>query len=113
MKTPVGFKGRYFRLSAITALNDGLRQQRRATRITALRLLRKREEKEGEAEDPPPPEALDLYAVVTKSYARKACHCNCLFKRKFRRLWHLHKFFFTPPIPYTKTKTGTSPPLYF
>jgi len=111
MKTPVGFKGRYFRLSAITALNETLRQERRSTHIRQLRLLSRREESTEEAEDPPPLELTDLYTVITTRFAQKACHCNCLFKRKFRRLWHLYKFFFTPPGRYFKTKTGTSPPI--
>ncbi|WP_456429383.1 hypothetical protein [Nitratifractor sp.] len=109
MRTPVGFKGRYFRLSAITALNETLSQQRRSARIVELRLQRRGEESAGEEEDPPP-DLADLYAVVTSRFSRKACHCNCFFKRKFRRLWHLYKFFFTAPGRYFKTKTGTSPP---
>ncbi len=118
MKKVPGFKGRYFRLTAIAVLNGTLRQEKREAELRRCHHGRARREGEHKEEslESPPPELLEsetLYTLVSTRFAQKACHCNCLFKRKFRRLWHLHKFFFTPPIPYTKTKTGTSPPLYF
>jgi hypothetical protein len=111
MKRLPGFKGRYFRLSAIATLNGSIRMAEDHVRtVRRLRLFEGREPEEC-AEEPPPLEARDLYTLVTTQVARKACHCNCLFRRKFRRLWHLYKFFFTPPGRYFKTKTGTSPPI--
>ena len=110
MKRLRGFKGRYFRLSAIATLNGSIRMAEDHVRsVRRLRLFKGREPEEC-AEEPPPLETADLYTLVTTRVARKACHCNCLFRRKFRRLWHLYKFFFTPPGRYFKTKTGTSPP---
>ncbi len=115
MKRVPGFKGRYFRLTAIAALSGTLRQQKREVALCRQHRDAAREgECEGESEQSPPPELLEsetLYSLVSTRFAQKACHCNCLFKRKFRRLWHLYKFFFTPPGRYFKTKTGTSPPL--
>jgi hypothetical protein len=111
MQTPVGFKGRYFRLTAIAALSGALRSVAEAERVRAFR-LRMAAEREGECAEDPPPDEADLYTLVTHRFARKACHCNCFFRRKFRRLWHLYKFFFTPPGRYVKTKSGTSPPFF-
>jgi hypothetical protein len=111
MQTPVGFKGRYFRLTAIAALSGALRSVAEAERIRAFR-RRTATEREGERVEDPPPDEADLYTLVTHRFARKACHCNCIFRRKFRRLWHLYKFFFTPPRRYVKTKSGTSPPFF-
>ena len=114
MRTPLGFKGRYFRLTAIAALNGTLRQEKREAELRRHHYCTPREgESEGDPLESPPPELLEtetLYSLVSTRFAQKACHCNCLFKRKFRRLWHLYKFFFTPPGRYFKTKTGTSPP---
>ena len=115
MKRLRGFKGRYFRLTAIAALSGTLRQQKREVELCRHHRGTAREgESEGESPESPPPELREsatLYNLVSTRFAQKACHCNCLFKRKFRRLWYLYKFFFTPPGRYFKTKTGTSPPL--
>jgi len=114
MKTPLGFKGRYFRLSAIAALSGQIHRRVESVRAEQYRRRCPKNRESGEpGEDPPPWELSDLYTVVTTTVARKACHCNCYFRRKFRRLWHLYKFFFTPPGRYAKTKTGTSPPFRF
>ena len=114
MKRLRGFKGRYFRLTAIAALSGTLRLEKREAELRRHHRGTVREgESEGDLLESPPPELLEtetLYSLVSTRFARKACHCNCLFKRKFRRLWHLYKFFFTPPGRYFKTKTGTSPP---
>ena len=113
MRAPVGSRGRYFRLVAIAVLRDTVRQAAQAVR-RRQRHSERQEREYGEQEvDPPPSDLTDLYTVVTVQLSRKACHCNCFFKRRFRRLWHLYKFFFTPPGRYFKMKTGTSPPLSF
>ncbi|ADV46358.1 hypothetical protein [Nitratifractor salsuginis] len=112
MKRLIGFKGRYFRLSAIAALNGSIRIAEDHVRTVRHHRCQKGGETDERSEEPPPLELSELYEAVTTRVARKACHCNCIFRRKFRRLWHLYKFFFTPPGRYFKTKTGTSPPYF-
>ena len=114
MKTPVGFKGRYFRLTAIAALAGDLKAH--AVQTSTRRIVREgRREAQEEEEDPGGGELLpgvELYASVAARFSRKPCHCNCFFRRKFKRLSYLYKFIVRPPRRYVKTKTGTSPPTF-
>ncbi|WP_456391923.1 hypothetical protein [Nitratifractor sp.] len=114
MNAAIGFKGRYWRLAAITALNAQIRERAEGSRVEQCRKIAPRDPEERESDDPPELLALsELYTAVTTRFSRKPCHCNCLFKRKFKRLFHLYKFIVRPPRRYVKTKTGTSPPNRF
>jgi len=94
MKSFRGFKGKYFSPITIANLRVGFSQGGdKRDRLTIYRALD------------------NLYTLISKTLANKACHCNCIFSRGFLRFWSLYKHFFTLLNSYFKTKTGTSPPI--
>ena len=109
MKLIRGFKGRYFSLSAMTAINAFAKIQRENSVCFYRQLLFMNYQNSDI--DVPPEDIFDIYTTSIEQRAKKACHCNCIFLRKFKRLSYLYKLFFTPPDRYIKTKSGTSPPI--
>ncbi len=109
MKTARGFKGRYFTLSAIQALNSEVKlHSLKNSFISHAALYNILDDKE---EDDPPDEPLVCpCAKNSKKEGSNPCHCNCLFRRRAWLLFHLSKFFRRTLCRCRKTKTGLAPP---
>ncbi len=112
MRVPKGFKGEYFKLTAIEALSGEVKLNAlkssfisRATVYFAL--------VEEEDDDPPEESFICPCSKNLGNINSKPCHCNSLFKRRASLLFFLSKFFRLRVCRCRKTKTGLAPPPLF
>ncbi|RUM46127.1 MAG: hypothetical protein DSY46_00950 [Hydrogenimonas sp.] len=109
MKTAIGFKGRYFTLSAIQALHSAITlHAKHSTFISTAVINHLFNEKQ--AEDPPDLSTACVCQETAQKNRSKPCHCNCYFRRLAWLLLHLSKLFRRRLCRCRKTKTGLAPP---
>ncbi len=110
MRAAKGFRGRYFTLAAIQALNSEIVlhavSTRRFSLFAAYSLFGE------EPEEDPPEEPLTTCTDKNSKDRSKPCHCNCFFRRRAWLLFHLSKFYKRRLCRCRKTKTGLAPPLF-
>jgi len=110
MKTAIGFKGRYFTLSAIQALHSAITlHAKHSTFISTAVIYHFFNGKEVE-EDPPNLSTTCLCPKTAQQNSSKPCHCNCYFRRLAWLLLYLSKLFRRTLCRCRKTKTGLAPP---
>jgi len=106
MKLPRGFGKNYFSLSAITATVNAVSLQQVATRVQKFHTFDAYEYKEEELTD----ELEELEAACIEQLSSKACHCNCYFLSKTKKVL---RYFHTPKQNlhfYAILNTDISPP---
>ncbi len=111
MRVAKGFKGRYFTLAAIQALNSQIALHADSARYRSLFVVYRLYGEEPE-EDPPEEPPLVSCTQRAGKNSSKPCHCNCFFRRRAWLLFHLSKFFRRSVCRCRKTKTGLAPPLF-
>ncbi|WP_428737784.1 hypothetical protein [Sulfurimonas sp.] len=107
-----GFGKRYFTLASILAYSVSPRLHAQTTCFSSLTYYYISTEIEDE-ESPPNEELLLTNSILQQN---KACHCNCIFKKRIRLILLLNHFIPRCPF-YTKyfafRRTGVHPPLLF
>jgi hypothetical protein len=83
MKLPRGFGKNYFSLSAITATVNAVTLHQTSTRVQTIHLLGNGETKSDELEELLE-EELEVDCLLQLSL--KACHCNCHFLSRTRKI---------------------------
>jgi hypothetical protein len=110
MKTAIGFKGRYFTLTAIQALNSAIKLQAKNSSFISIAVVYNALNDTQDDEDDPP----DLTSCSCQNTfiqkSSKPCHCNCYFKRLAWLLLCLSRLFRRTLCRCRKTKTGLAPP---
>ena len=117
MKTPRGYKKRYFTLAAIQATVCQCKLRALVSRLVMMGLLMTgfrglSEDDEEDLADPPPNTHLILTSVFQPSiYSQSSspCRCNRIFTRKTRCTLALSAFL-RKICPCRKRKSGLSPP---
>ena len=108
MSSPIGFKGKYFTLSAIQALHTAITLNSKLSSYqsisTNLKIL------ECDDEDPPPDLELLELELIEKTHPKPKGNCNCYYKSRSYLTLLCSKKMGTFVCPCKKTKTGTSPP---
>lgn len=108
-----GFGKRYFTLASILAHSVMPRLQAQTTIYSSLKYKVFTQECADE-EDSPPDEPLLFTNSILQT--NKACHCNCVFKKRIRLILLLNHFIPRCPF-YTKyfafRRTGVHPPSLF
>ena len=113
MKMAIGFKGRYFTLTAIQALNSAIKLLAKNSTFISVAVVYNALSDTQEDDDDPP----DLTSCPCKNSFKqnssKPCHCNCYFRRLAWLLLNLSKLFRHTLCRCRKTKTGLAPPIPF
>ncbi|SFP98738.1 hypothetical protein [Hydrogenimonas thermophila] len=113
MKTAIGFKGRYFTLAAIQALNSAIKLQAKNSTFISVAVVYNALSDIQEDDDDPPDSTSCLCQDSLKQNSSKPCHCNCYFRRLAWLLLNLSKLFRRTLCRCRKTKTGLAPPVPF
>jgi len=112
MKTAIGFKGRYFTLTAIQALNSAIKlHAKHSAFISTAVVYNFLNDTQEEDDDPPELLTSCLCQDSFKQNSSKPCHCNCYFRRLAWLLLNLSKLFRRTLCRCRKTKTGLAPPV--
>ena len=109
MKTAIGFKGRYFTLVAIEALDSAVKLQAVNSTFISVAVVYNALNDTQEDDDPP-----DLTSCLCQNSfiknSSKPCHCNCFFRRLAWLILNLSRLFRRTLCRCRKTKTGLAPP---
>ncbi|BDY12194.1 hypothetical protein HCR_05060 [Hydrogenimonas cancrithermarum] len=109
MRTARGFKGRYFTLAAIQALNSTVKLHARENAFVSAAVVYN-VLNDMQEDDPPEVSSSCLCTETVKQDRSKPCHCNCYFRRLAWLLLHLSNLFGRRLCRCRKTKTGLAPP---
>jgi len=110
MKTAIGFKGRYFTLTAIEALNSAIKLQAINSTFISVAVVYNALNDTQEDDDDPPDLTSCLCQDSFRKNSSKPCHCNCFFRRLACLLLSLSRLFRRTLCRCRKTKTGLAPP---
>jgi hypothetical protein len=110
MRTARGFKGRYFTLAAIQALNSAVKLHARENAFVSAAVVY-HVLNDTQEDDPPDLPASCPCRETAKQNRSNPCHCNCYFRRLAWLLLYLSKLFRRILCRCRKTKTGLAPPV--
>ena len=106
MKLPRGFGKNYFSLSAITATVNAISLKSEATRVQKFHIFGSFDSSDSSELE----EDLELETTCIEQLTTKACHCNCFFSSKTKKVL---RYFHTPKQNlhfYAILNTDISPP---